>query len=85
MASSGDQLRDGTNSLRLGRSCRRVYADIGAAMRYILLFLRPTQELIDALTESFSCQNPDIARRWCEDLLASAWRIWTATQSEAPS
>jgi transcriptional regulator with XRE-family HTH domain len=63
---------------------RRVYADIGAEMRYILLFLRPTPRLIEALTESFHCQNPDIARRWCDDLLASAWRVWTATQSEAP-
>jgi transcriptional regulator with XRE-family HTH domain len=58
----------------------------GSQMRYILLFLKSTPETIDALSTCFATQeNPVIARQWCDDLLTSAWRIWTATQSGPPS
>lgn len=63
---------------------RRDVLDVGEETRYVLLFLPRTQAVIAGLTELFAVDSEEIARCWYDDVIASAWAVWAATQKRPP-
>lgn len=86
---SGDYLLDNLGRIAAELTTdddRRYHVDIGYEMRYILLFLRRTPNTLAALSQAFATtEAPEVAARWYDDVQASAWSLWSATQPGPPN